>query len=67
MLSDLLTPGATLQVGDLLFDNFSYLQTGDMPAATGVTVSPFTSLSGDNGLMIQGASRTCPAIRVQTR
>ena len=60
MLSDLLTPGATIQVGDLLFDNFSYLQTGDMPAATGVNVTPFTALSGDNGLMIQGAFTDLP-------
>lgn len=60
MLSDLLVPGASIQVGDLLFDNFSYLQTGDMPAATGVTVSPFTALSGDNGLQFQGAFTDLP-------
>lgn len=54
-LSDLLTPGATLQVGDLLFSNFTYQQTGDMPAADAVNVSPFTAISGDNGLMFQAA------------
>jgi hypothetical protein len=60
MLSDLLAPGASIQVGDLLFDNFSYLQTGDMPTATGVTVSPFTAQNGDNGLQIQGAFTDLP-------
>jgi hypothetical protein len=60
MLSDLLAPGASIQVGDLLFDSFSYLQTGDMPAATGVTVSPFTAVSGDNGLQFQGAFTDLP-------
>jgi len=55
LLSDLLAPGQTIQVGDLLFDNFSYLQTGDMPAANAVNVTSFTSLSGENGLQFQGA------------
>jgi hypothetical protein len=55
LLSDLLSPGQTIQVGDLLFSNFSYLQTNDMPNATGVNVTPFTSVGGDNGLMFQGA------------
>ncbi|HEY1599108.1 MAG TPA: PEP-CTERM sorting domain-containing protein [Pirellulales bacterium] len=55
LLSDLMTPGQTVQVGDLLFSNFSYLQTNDMPNATGINVTPFTSLSGNNGLMFQGA------------
>ncbi|HVU86225.1 MAG TPA: PEP-CTERM sorting domain-containing protein [Pirellulales bacterium] len=59
-LSDLLVPGGSIQVGDLVFDNFSYLQTGDMPAATGITVSPFTALNGDNGLQFQGAFTDLP-------
>ncbi|HEY4311960.1 MAG TPA: hypothetical protein VGN12_21105 [Pirellulales bacterium] len=60
MLSDLLNPGQTIQVGDLLFSNFTYLQTGDMPTASTVNVTPFTSLAGDNGLMIQGAFTDLP-------
>ncbi len=60
MLSDLLSPGASIQVGDLVFDHFTYLQTGDMPAAVGVTVSPFTALNGDNGLQFQGAFTDLP-------
>ncbi len=55
LLSDLLSPGQSIQVGDLLFDNFSYLQTGDMPSANAVNVTSFTSLSGENGLHFQGA------------
>jgi hypothetical protein len=59
-LSDLLAPGATIQVGDLLFSNFTYQQTGDMPAADAVNVSPFTAITGDNGLMFQGAFADMP-------
>ena len=47
--------GQTIQVGDLLFSNFSYSQTGDMPAPTAVNVTPYTSLSGQNGLTFQAA------------
>ena len=50
-----MSPGATIQVGDLLFSGFSYLQTGDMPLPTAINVTPFTSQSGDNGLMFQGS------------
>lgn len=55
LLSTLMTPGATIQVGDLLFSNFSYSPTGDMPDPTAVNVNPFTSVAGDAGLNFQGA------------
>lgn len=50
-LSDLLVPGATLHVGDLTFSDFSYLGTGEMPAATSINVAP----SGSSGLLFQGS------------
>lgn len=54
-LSALLAPGQTIQVGDLLFGNFTYSQTGDMPAAGAVNVLPSFDLSGNAGLTFQGA------------
>jgi hypothetical protein len=55
LLSALLVPGATLDVGTLQFGGFNYLNTGDMPAPTNVNVVPYTDLAGNVGLMIQGA------------
>ena len=55
-LSDLLAPGATLHVGDLTFSDFSYLGTGEMPAATSINVVPAAS----DGLLFQGAFLDIP-------
>ena len=55
ILSDLINGGQSIQVGNLLFDSFSYLQTGDMPQATGINVNPYVSGGGDMGLTFQGA------------
>jgi hypothetical protein len=38
-LSNLVGTGNSLQVGDKIFDNFQYAATGDMPTASGVTVT----------------------------
>ena len=40
LLSTLLAPGASLDVGTLQFGGFSYLNTGDMPGAGDVNVVP---------------------------
>ena len=50
-----LTAGGTITVGDLVFANFSYLNTGDMPTDSGVNVVTYTDAAGDTGLMFQGA------------
>lgn len=42
-------------MGDLVFANFSYLNTGDMPTDSGVNVVTYTDAAGDTGLMFQGA------------
>ncbi len=55
LLSTLMTPGETIQVGDLLFSNFSYSPTGDMPDPSAINVNPYTSISGDAGLNFQGS------------
>jgi hypothetical protein len=55
LLSDLLSPGQTVTVGELLFDDFTYQQNGDMPAANAINVTPFISVGGNHGLQLQGA------------
>jgi len=55
-LSDLLVPGATFDVGNLQFSNFTYTPTpaGSPPAASAVTVSSFTSVPGETGITFNG-------------
>jgi hypothetical protein len=53
LLSTLLT-GDSVTVGDKLFDQFSYVSTGDMPDASGVNVLPFVDDNGNFGLRFQG-------------
>src|SRR5262249_30681180 len=49
-------PGGSITVGSLMFSNFSYLSTGDMPNSLNVNVIPYTDpISGDVGLKFQGA------------
>jgi hypothetical protein len=55
LLSTLLVPGATLDVGTLEFGGFNYLITGDMPGAGNVNVVPYTDGSGNVGLLFQGS------------
>jgi MYXO-CTERM domain-containing protein len=53
-LSDLLAEGATIQSGDKIFSDFTYLKTGDMPAAEQVNVETIQDGEGDHGIRIQG-------------
>ncbi len=54
LISDLLTPGASIQVGDRVFDNFTYSKSGQMPTAGGVNVASFTDADGNTGLRFSG-------------
>ena len=53
-LDTLLAPGATYQVGDKLFTDFTYHITGTMPDATGVNVLPIQDMDGNFGIRLQG-------------
>lgn len=53
-LSDLLADGATIQSGDKIFSDFTYLKTGDMPTAENVNVETIQDGDGDYGIRIQG-------------
>jgi len=53
-LDSLLTPGATVVVGDKVFSDFGYLATGDMPTALLVNVQGILSDVGNLGLRFQG-------------
>src|SRR5689334_19030323 len=53
-LSSLVTNRGSLQVGNLVFDQFAYSGTGNMPSAANVTVSPLLDASGNPGLRFTG-------------
>jgi hypothetical protein len=53
LLSSLLD-GGSITVGDKLFDQFTYLSTGDMPDADNVNVAPIQDSDGNFGLRFQG-------------
>ncbi len=65
----------SITVGDKIFDNFSYVFTGDMPGASGVAVSSITDLAGNYGIRFnafftdllssQGGSTATIAYRVR--
>lgn len=55
ILHDLIDQNLSLSVGGLVFDNFTYLGAGDMPADTHVNVNAFTDGAGNSGIIIQGA------------
>jgi hypothetical protein len=55
LLSTLLNEGGSIQVGDKLFDGFTYSWTGDMPDPSSITVSSYVDAAGDFGLLFQGA------------
>jgi hypothetical protein len=55
-LFDLISLNQSITVGTLQFSNFSYLNTGDMPASAGVNVAAYVDpVTGDGGLKFQGA------------
>jgi hypothetical protein len=53
VLSTLLDSGS-VQVGDKLFDQFSYSATGDMPSSSGVNVIEIVDGDGNFGIRFQG-------------
>jgi hypothetical protein len=53
-LSSLITNHGSLQVGNLVFDQFTYSAAGQMPPAANVTVSPYFDANGDPGLRFTG-------------
>jgi hypothetical protein len=53
-LSDLIAGNGSVQVGNLVFDQFRYSPTGQMPLASNVTVSPTFDASGNPGLRFGG-------------
>ena len=53
-LSTLVQPDGSIQVGDKIFNNFTYTPTGDMPGADRVNVIPITDVDGNFGLRFQG-------------
>jgi len=54
-LSDLISSNGTFTSGNLIFSNFSYTATGDMPIASNVTVTDIVDGSGFYGIRFQGA------------
>jgi hypothetical protein len=54
LLADLIASNGTVQVGGLVFDQFSYSATGQMPPATSVNVAPIFDVGGNPGLRFSG-------------
>jgi PEP-CTERM motif len=54
-LSTLIDSNGSIQVGDKLFSNFTYANSGSMPASSLVNVSPYTDPLGNFGIEIQGS------------
>jgi hypothetical protein len=48
-----LVNGGTIQSGDKVFSNFTYLASGDMPASGDVNVETITDASGNFGIRLQ--------------
>jgi len=55
LLSTLLGDGGSIQVGDKLFNGFTYSSTGDMPDPSTINVLAYVDPAGDYGLKFQGA------------
>jgi hypothetical protein len=54
-LSELLVDGATLAAGDnLIFDQFTFSSTNDMPSSAGLMVEPFQDAFGNFGIRLVG-------------
>ena len=58
-LSDLVS-GDTITVGDKVFADFTYLATGDVPAADFVNVQGIIDCDGNYGIRFQGAFNDLP-------
>jgi hypothetical protein len=59
-LSSLIANDGSVQVGNLLFDQFSYSPTGQMPSASNVNVTPIVDASGNVGLRFSGGFTDAP-------
>jgi PEP-CTERM motif len=59
-LTQLLAPGASITADGLVFDNFTYTPTGQMPDATAVTVNAIVDALGNPGIRITGAFTDAP-------
>ena len=59
-LTQLLAPGASITADGLVFDNFTYTPTGQMPDATAVTVNAIVDAVGNPGIRITGAFTDAP-------
>jgi hypothetical protein len=53
-LSTIIANHESIQVGNLVFDQFSYAPTGQMPSAANVNVNPVFDASGNPGLRFSG-------------
>src|SRR4051812_47639412 len=53
-LSSLVANHGSLQAGDLVFDQFTYSATGQMPSVANVMVNPFVDAGGNPGLRFSG-------------
>ena len=53
-LTELLSPGGSLAVDTLLFDQFSFSSDGSMPSSSGVIVDTITDASGNVGIRVTG-------------
>jgi len=59
-LGDLINSSGTISSGDKLFSDFTYLGTGDVPAADDINVVAITDNLGNFGLRFQGAFMDLP-------
>ncbi len=59
LLSDLIGFSSTITAGNLVFSDFSYLSTGDMPADNKINIVPYFD-GADWGIKIQGAFHDLP-------
>ena len=59
LLSDLIGFSSSINAGNLVFSDFSYLSTGDMPADTKINIVPYFD-GTDWGIKIQGAFHDLP-------
>ncbi|MBL9125217.1 MAG: PEP-CTERM sorting domain-containing protein [Planctomycetaceae bacterium] len=58
-MSDLIGFSSSIVSGNLVFSDFSYLATGDMPADTAINIVPYFD-GTDYGIKIQGAFHDMP-------
>jgi hypothetical protein len=59
-LTQLLAPGASIAADGLVFDNFTYTATGQMPGPAAVNVNAIVDALGNPGIRISGAFTDAP-------